>query len=407
MPKLLRRSRSAPPRVCVALLSNLKAHRDKLRGILAYGRDRGWRVDLADGTAFSVRLDSAADAAVYDGFVVSRDSMLPPGWRRPGAAVATLDATLPGDAGPDVVCDAEAVGTHAARTLVATGARSFAFLPMLALPERYADERRRAFAAALATLGAPPPAVYRPVRWGAWRAEEPRLAAWLRALPRPAALFAANDIMGRFALETALAAGFRVPDDLAVLGVDDDRDECLATVPALSSVAIDFERAGRLAAALIDRRMGGSVLGPEPPLPVRYAPTGVVRRGSLPAADRTDAPAAATVDPRVERARRFIGRRAADPALRVADVAREMGLAPRRAQLLFRAAGFGIHDAIRETRLAAVRDRLERTREPLSRIAEACGFGSEFHLSRLFHRRFGVTIRDFRAMTRFHPGAEP
>ena len=257
MARSVRRS-AAAPRVCVALLSNLKAHRDKLRGVLAYGRARGWRVDLADGTAFSVRLDRAADAAAYDGFVVSRDSMLPPGWRRPGLPVVSLDAWLPGDPGPDVVCDADAVGALAARTLAAAGARAFAFLPMLALPETYAEERRRAFEAALRALGAPPPAVFRPARWGAWREEEPRLAAFLRALPRPAALFAANDIMGRFAVETALAAGLRVPEDLAVLGVDDDRDECLAASPPLSSIAIGFERAGRLAAALLERRMDGA-----------------------------------------------------------------------------------------------------------------------------------------------------
>ena len=47
--------------------------------------------------------------------------------------------------------------------------------------------------------------------------------------------------MGRFAVETALAAGLRVPEDLAVLGVDDDRDECLAASPPLSSIAIGFE----------------------------------------------------------------------------------------------------------------------------------------------------------------------
>ena len=395
MARSVRRS-AAAPRVCVALLSNLKAHRDKLRGVLAYGRSRGWRVDLADGTAFSVRLDRAADAAAYDGFVVSRDSMLPPGWRRPGLPVVSLDAWLPGDPGPDVVCDADAVGALAARTLAAAGARAFAFLPMLALPETYAEERRRAFEAALRALGAPPPAVFRPARWGAWREEEPRLAAFLRALPRPAALFAANDIMGRFAVETALAAGLRVPEDLAVLGVDDDRDECLAASPPLSSIAIGFERAGRLAAALLERRMAGARRAADAPAaPVRYGPDGVVRRGSLPPPGGAAA-TARPADPRVERARRFIERRACDPSLRVADIAREMGLAPRRAQLLFREAGLSIRAAIRDARLAAVRERLERTSEPLARIAEACGFGSEFHLSRLFHRHFGMTARDFR-----------
>lgn len=104
-----------------------------------------------------------------------------------------------------------------------------------------------------------------------------RLTRFLRSLPVPTAVFAANDEQGRRVLNASTEAGLRVPEQIAVLGVDDDILLCESTVPALSSIRKGDYRCGQIAAAMLDAVMHGRDI-PEPH--VAIAPIGVVMRGS-------------------------------------------------------------------------------------------------------------------------------
>ena len=92
-----------------------------------------------------------------------------------------------------------------------------------------------------------------------WHREQPLVIDWLRSLAKPVGVMACNDIRGRQVIEACLQAGFRVPDDVAVVGVDEDRLLCELSNPPLSSVVLNLERAGYQAAELLDGLMAGRI----------------------------------------------------------------------------------------------------------------------------------------------------
>ena len=102
-------------------------------------------------------------------------------------------------------------------------------------------------------------------------------ATWLEGLPKPVAILAANDIPARELADTCLRVGLRLPDDVALLGVDNDDLECGLTSPPLSSVATPARRIGYEAAKLLDELMSGK---PAPREPIFLPPMAVVTRQS-------------------------------------------------------------------------------------------------------------------------------
>ena len=96
-----------------------------------------------------------------------------------------------------------------------------------------------------------------------WCREQPLVTAWLRSLAKPVGVMACNDIRGRQVIEACLQAGLRVPDDVAVVGVDEDRLLCELANPPMSSVVLNLERAGYQAAELLDGLMAGRVQEPQ------------------------------------------------------------------------------------------------------------------------------------------------
>jgi LacI family transcriptional regulator len=107
--------------------------------------------------------------------------------------------------------------------------------------------------------------VYEPARHGrtlAWHREQPLVTAWLQSLPKPVGIMACNDVRGRQVIEACLQVGLQVPDDVAVVGVDEDRLLCDLANPPLSSVALNLERAGYQAAELLAGLISGRVRQP-------------------------------------------------------------------------------------------------------------------------------------------------
>ena len=222
------------------------------------------------------------------------------------------------------------------------------------------------------------------------RSAEPdfdRLAAWIRALEKPAAVFAANDATAADVLDLCEAEGIAVPRDVAVLGMDDDPAFCLRCEPHLSSVHFDGVAAGRLAADALASMMAG---GPAPPEgALRYGATAIVRRAST--------GAVSTAGALVQKAVDFIEANALR-GISLSDVVRHLGVSRALATLRFRQLrGESVLDAIAARRIAEAKRLLADTDRRVDDIARACGYSGAGPLRRAFLAATGSTPGAFRA----------
>jgi LacI family transcriptional regulator len=219
-----------------------------------------------------------------------------------------------------------------------------------------------------------------------WEADLRGIEKWIRALPKPAGVFACYDIQGLLVLEACRRLGVAIPDEVAVLGVDNDELLCDLADPPLSSVIPNVRRTGHEAAALLDRLMRGEKVTVGGRL---FEPLGVATRQS------TDV--IAVDDPHVSRAVRFIRQHACD-GITVADVLKAAPLSRRVLEQRFRKLlGRTPHDQILAVKLDRVKRLLAETDLPLTVIAERTGFQHEEYLSVVFKKQTGETPSEFRA----------
>jgi LacI family transcriptional regulator len=221
----------------------------------------------------------------------------------------------------------------------------------------------------------------------AWyaEAERERLAEFVRSLPIPSAILACNDLAGQRVLDACRRVHVAVPENVVVLGVDNDEALCEISDPVLSSVDPAYVQIGYHAAAVLDRMLQG-----EPPLEweVLWQPAEVVVRQS------TDI--LAIDDPDLAAAVRFIRDHACEP-IGVADVVRHVGVSYSTLKRRFRDVfGRSIHDEIVRIRLERARELLTGTELPLSAIALRTGFKHQESLGAVFKAHFGVTPGQFR-----------
>jgi LacI family transcriptional regulator len=218
-----------------------------------------------------------------------------------------------------------------------------------------------------------------------WEDEQPILVDWLKSLPKPVGLMACNDICGREVLQACAAAGLRVPDDVAVVGVDNDEMMCELSSPPLSSVALDLEKAGYEAARLLDNLMFGHLTGEHV---VQVEPVYVVTRQSSEAIVQDD--------PCVATALRFIKNHAGQ-AIGVPNVVEQAGVSRRTLERrFFRALGRSIHSEITHCRLERAKRLLLETDLPAHRVAAGAGFGSIKTFNRVFRRAASIAPKHFR-----------
>jgi LacI family transcriptional regulator len=211
------------------------------------------------------------------------------------------------------------------------------------------------------------------------------MSRWLRKLPKPLAVFAANDARGRQVLNACLAANLPVPYEIAVLGVNNDVMICETSLPPLSSVAVDMEQAGYTAAELLDHLMRKTQRGQQC---VLFKPLGVVARAStqrLQVNDRL-----------VIRALEYI-RINAGLNIRVSDVADHVGVTPRWLQKRFaQTLARSLMDEIQRVRMNTVYSLVAESGLSFAEIARRCGFTSANHLGVLFRKTFGTTMSEHR-----------
>ena len=369
---------------------------EKLGGVQSVAARFGWHVQIVEGIPAARKIKSFVSFWNPDGAIVEC-----------GGTASDVDPSAFGhlpvvffDHDPRVLpanafCvthDSAATGRLAARELMEGGAANFAFVPY---PHRrfWSEERERGYVEALSLNGygcrvfSARFSAKDPTRW------QRRLREFLEGLPRPCALFAANDSTAAEVLTAAKFVGVRVPEDLSVVGVDDAAAVCEHTEPTLSSVKPDFRRGGELAALLLVARLrdGVSFRGERC---CTFGPLAVIRRASTrcPAVD----------DPTVAAALRLI-RREACSGISAMTVLGGFPCSRRMAEMRFRkAVGHSVLDEIHAVQLERAKQLLDGTM-PLKVISDFCGFENPNSLRKFFKSMTGVTMTAWRNQNGHRP----
>ena len=224
------------------------------------------------------------------------------------------------------------------------------------------------------------------VRW--WMQRE-AIRDWLQSLPKPVGIIACYDACGQQLLEICRHFDLKVPEDIAVIGVDNDELLCELATPSMSSVIPNSLRAGAYAAEILSRMMSGEKLTAR-----KYSidPLGVRKRVS------TDV--LTVSDPHIAKAIAFI-RQKAHEHIRVEDVLATVPLSRRVLETRFRRAlNRTPHQEILRVRTNAVRELLLETNMSLSEISEALGIEHPEYLSVFFKKETGLTPREYRDQVR-------
>jgi LacI family transcriptional regulator len=289
----------------------------------------------------------------------------------------------------EVASDSAQAAAMAASHLLERGFRHYAFAGIAG--RVWSDLREASFcetvrAAGFAVQVYPAP---RARRDRVWEREQPVLAEWLRQLPRPAGLMACNDDRGREVLEACRSAGVRVPEELAVIGVDNDELLCDLSDPPLSSVALNAEGVGYRAAELLDHLMLGRVRKPQR-----------LVAGPLHVVTRRSTEIVAIDDPEVVAALRFLHDHAALP-IGVKDIVRQIAISRRNLELRFQAAvGRTLHAELQRVRLERARRLLSETDLPIPAVAQAAGYSTACYFIQVFRRAQGTTPARYRRQLR-------
>ena len=214
---------------------------------------------------------------------------------------------------------------------------------------------------------------------------EGALEGFLRALPKPAAVFGANDILAMQVIKACRAAKLKTPSEVAVIGCDNDELICQNTKPQLTSIQPNFDLAGFTAAKMLDDLMRGKKVSKEP---------AIIGKVKMFARSSTcNLPPSVVL---VQHAMDFIREHATD-GISTSDVVEHLRVSRSLLDLRFRQLrNESVMDAILDERLAAVKHALRTTDRKILAIGRECGFGNHDYLKRLFKKRFGMSMREWR-----------
>jgi LacI family transcriptional regulator len=292
-----------------------------------------------------------------------------------------------------VLTDNPAVSRLCFEHLKERGFRHFAFCGFNGAD--YSDERRDAFVkldgdAALQcqvyTDMAPAPNGNTAKYEGLGLKDGGQVATWIQGLPKPVGLMACNDMRGQQVLDACRALSVIVPEEVAVIGVDNDEVICTLSEPPLSSVVPDTERIGYEASVLLAQMMAGGA--PPENSKVFIEPTGIITRRSTEVLAMEDRQIAAVA--------RFIREHACE-GIDVSDVLRAVPLSRSTLDRRFiQIMGHSPKDEILRVRLNRAKQLLAETDFSQAFIAEKVGFEHVEYLSRIFKKRVGKTPSEFR-----------
>jgi LacI family transcriptional regulator len=328
---------------------------------------RGWR-----GDGIIAAINTAAEAACV------KELEMP---------IINISGTLPKTPVPRVSLDNRQVGTLAAQHLIERGFRVFAYYGLRDVA--YSAVRQHAFEAQLEAAGFNSNSLLMPPTYRAkglhWHDHQRRLVKWLSGLPTPIGLFAVTDYRAQQVLDACRQMGLRVPQQVAVVGVDNEEVICAHVQPKLSSVARNNQQEGYHAAAMLDRLIHGKAVDMvEEMIP----PLGVVARESTDTVAFKDARLCAAIE--------YLNKHIEDP-IGVQELASHVGVSRRWMEYAFRdALGESPYQYIRNRRLKLAQHLLEE--EPgtkIYQVAKRTGFTSAKQLAMAFGQEYGLSPREY------------
>jgi LacI family transcriptional regulator len=372
------------------LISTVGAsERNVLRGIGEFARGaRDWVCQFQQPSPESIQRVAAYEP---DGVIAAvwSESWIEPlkSLKIPVVNVADVLEDLPF---PSVNYDSVAIGRLAAQYFVDRGFDRLGYLGLRG--PRFSRTRGEAFRAEVARLGRTCEMfeltnALVDVSYG-WREQDRDLADWLKRIEPPAAILTSNDGRALQLIEAAKLIGYRIPDDLAVLGVDNDELHCNLSRPPLSSIQLASEKLGYEAARLLDAMLSGR---PRPKI-APLAPMHVVTRQSSDVLAINDRDLACAI--------KYIRDHAHRP-IRADEVARQVAIARRSLERRFVAQlGHTILDEIHTAHTDLAKQLLSNTDLGMPDVAEKSGFASTRHLPLIFKRLTGMTPSQYRAKHR-------
>jgi LacI family transcriptional regulator len=281
-----------------------------------------------------------------------------------------------------VQSDDQVVGRLGAEHLLDRRAATYGFVGLE--DGEYVEVRAKAFAKTIHGAGHPGVTSLR-LRSDPGESEKSRLSSWLRQCVKPLAVMTSNDACGRLVLEVCREMNLSIPDEVAVLGVDNDDPASRLVWPGLSSIALATEQIGQAAARLLNRSLTGR---PLPRTCLFIAPLGVVLRGSTQQTTVSDPFLAKAITAIYEGA---AGPLSVDDLLKVVPLSRA-SLERRFRQFLNRTP----LQEIRRVRIAHVRQLLMATDLPLKDIASRCGYSAASRLIESFQQETGQSLSSYR-----------
>jgi LacI family transcriptional regulator len=275
--------------------------------------------------------------------------------------------------------------------LIDQGLEQFAFYGMPPAPgSRWALEREAAFVEMLAADGLKP-LIYRgrPTTAGSWDVAVEQLVAWLQSLPKPIGILCVSDARARQLMQACLLAGIAIPEQIAVVGIDNDAlARMLMRIP-LTSVIQGTEEMGRTAAHLLHQMLRG----------INHADTRIVvpPAGINVQASSRHQPVRSA---HVMRARHYI-RQYGCLGIKAEQVADYVGVSRTVLEEHFRRElKQTVHQALLQHKLESARELLANSNLPLAEIAVRCGFTSLPYLYTVFRREYDMTPKEFQAQSR-------
>lgn len=283
---------------------------------------------------------------------------------------------------PRVTVDSILAGRLAADHFIERGLTQLAFFGWKGLA--YSDLRLRGFLERAAESGIDcevmlqPPGVESNRHWSQ-RVAEP--ARWLKSLPRPCGIFAVHDYRAQLLIDACQETNLRIPDDIAIVGMDNDEVVCEHSVPTLTSVSRSGRAIGWEAAALLDRMI---TVGPSAARDILVPPRGVISRQSTNLSYVSDPVAAAAID--------YMRTHLTSP-INVSHVAEHVGVSKRTLENRFRLA---VNDSPRSylarLRVKAARELIrEHPDWTLQTVARNSGFRTMPPFYKAFHKVTGTT----------------
>ena len=385
-------------RIALLFNANKNFDRDVIAGVAAYMSSRRVSWDLFLEEDFRTRLAGMSHWR-GDGMIANFDD--------PAVAGALADCRVPVVAAgssyqnaaaypagvPYVASDSFKLVKLAYEHLIDVGLRNFAMYSLpVAEDNGWAREREHAFCTLLQrdqievdifrgqSTSAP-----------AWAESVEQQVNWLRSLPKPVGIVAVSDARARHLLQACQIAGISVPEEVALIGIDNDPlASMLARIP-LSSVTQGAHEIGRTAAHLLHQMLGGVPLDPRNSR-ILVPPAGIAVRAS--------SGHAPTDDPRIMRARHFI-RQYGCRNIKSFQVADFVGISRTSLEALFRREfDCSVHDEILRFRLEAATGMLALGKHSIADVALRCGFTTSQYMHAVFKREFGCTPKAYQERLR-------